>query len=134
MRDTLENLRKKLLEEPYLKKLGIVLKELKEGYASFEMKVTEDVMNIHGIAHGGAIFSLMDAAFEASSNSHGVPAVALSMNIMFHKAPKAGDTLVAESKEIDRKKRVAFYAIEARSSEGELIATCQALVYRKIDK
>lgn len=131
MKEHIEQLKKKIENELYLKKLGIRLRELDEGFASFEMVMEKDLENVHGGIHGGAIFSLIDAAFEASSNSHGVPAVALSMNIIFHKAPNFGDRLIATSREINRTRRLASYLIEAKDSEGRLIATCQAVVYRK---
>ncbi|MCX5842977.1 MAG: PaaI family thioesterase, partial [Deltaproteobacteria bacterium] len=59
---------KKVSEEPFAKLLNITLKDVKEGYAVCEMEYTEQMDNIYGSAHGGAIFSLIDEAFEISSN------------------------------------------------------------------
>jgi acyl-CoA thioesterase len=83
-----------------------------------------------GMAHGGAIFSLIDAAFEVASNSHGTMAVALSMNIHYHASPARGAALTAEAKEINITKRTASYDIQAIDDAGKLLASCQALVYR----
>ena len=128
--DDLQVLRRRAEEEPFATKMGIKVVGLGEGYALTEMPLEEDLKNIHGIVHGGAIFSLIDAAFELASNSHGVPAFALNMNITFHQPPKKGP-LRAEAKEISATKRIASYLIEARDARGALIASCQALVYRK---
>ncbi|RZN70144.1 MAG: hotdog fold thioesterase, partial [Candidatus Methanolliviera hydrocarbonicum] len=87
-----------------------------------------------GMAHGGAIFSLIDEAFETASNSHGTVAVALSMNITFIKPPSRGDLLFAEAKETSVSRRIGTYDITVKNDVGDLIATCQALVYRKKDK
>ncbi|RLA93552.1 MAG: thioesterase [Deltaproteobacteria bacterium] len=129
--DPLRDLKRRADREPFARKLGIRVLELKPGYALTEMELGEDLTNIHGMAHGGALFSLIDAAFELASNSHGVTAVALNINVTFHKAPKVPGTLRAEAREVSVSKRIGSYLIEARDSAGELIASCQALVYRK---
>jgi acyl-CoA thioesterase len=128
-----EAIRKRVAEEPYAKKMGLVLVEVDEGYALVEMKFTEDMENVFGMAHGGAIFSLIDEAFEVASNSHGTVAVALSMSVTYVSAPKKGDILLAEGKEVSRSNRVATYSIQVKTEGGDLIAICQALVYRKRD-
>jgi acyl-CoA thioesterase len=123
---------KKVSEEPFAKLLNITLKDVKEGYAVCEMEYTEQMDNIYGSAHGGAIFSLIDEAFEISSNSHGTIAVALNINVTYMKTPKKNTLLRAESKEINRTRRTASYEITVRDDHN-LIAVCQALVYRKDD-
>lgn len=131
MPDFLEELKDRASEEPYARKLGIKVLEVREGYALVEMPLTEDLRNIHGLVHGGAIFSAIDAAFEMASNSHGKIALALNMNITFHRPPRIPGVLRAEAREISLSRRIGSYLIEARDGEGDLIATCQALVYRK---
>jgi acyl-CoA thioesterase len=121
---------KKVDAEPYAKLLQIRLKDVNEGYALCEMEYTAEMDNIYGMAHGGAIFSLIDEAFEISSNSHDRIAVALNMNVTYMKPPKKNTTLVSESKELQRTRRTASYTITVSDPEG-LVAVCQALVYRK---
>ena len=117
-------------DEPFGKKMGIRLLEVDDGYARVEMYFTPDMENMFGMAHGGAIFSLMDAAFEVASNSHGTMAVALSMNINYLASPVAGAKLIAEAKEINKTRRTAAYGIRATDDREKLLATCQSLVYR----
>ncbi len=121
---------KKVAEEPFSKLLNIKLVDVREGYALCEMPYTGALDNIHGIAHGGAVFSLIDEAFEISSNSHGTVALALNMNMTYIKPAVKNSLLRAESKEVSRGRRTATYQITVEDSEG-LVATCQALVYRK---
>lgn len=119
--------------EPFAKKMGIRLLEVNDGYASVAMDFISDMNNMFGMAHGGAIFSLIDAAFEVASNSHGTIAVALSMNVNYLAAPAGGAKLTAEAREINKTRRTAAYDIRAMDDQGKLVATCQSLVYR-LDK
>ena len=121
---------RKVAEEPFSRLLDIRLVDVREGYALCEMLYSDSLDNIHGIAHGGAVFSLIDEAFEISSNSHGTVALALNMNMTYIKPAKKQSMLRAESKEVSRGRRTATYQITVEDSEG-LVATCQALVYRK---
>ncbi len=124
---------RKVEQEPYPGLLNIRLVDVKEGYALCEMTYTDAMDNIHGMAHGGAIFSLIDQAFEISSNSHGTMAMALNMNVTYTRAATKGTVLRAESTEMSRGKRTATYHITVTDDKG-LIAVCQALVYRKDDE
>jgi acyl-CoA thioesterase len=121
---------KEVDEEPFARLLNIRLKGVDEGYALCEMEYTAQMDNIHRTAHGGALFSLIDEAFEISSNSHEKIAVALNMNITYIKPPKKDTLLTAESKEVARTKKTATYYITV-SDKGGLIAICQALVIYK---
>jgi acyl-CoA thioesterase len=121
---------KKVSEEPFARLLNIRLKDVDEGYALCEMDYTGEMDNFYGSAHGGALFSLIDEAFEVSSNSHENVAVALNMNVTYMRPPKKNTTLTAESREINRTKRTASYTITVRD-ENSLIVLCQALVYVK---
>jgi len=124
---------RKVDEEPFARLLNIKLKEVDEGYALCEMEYTEQMDNIYRSAHGGALFSLIDEAFEISSNSHENIAVALNMNVTYMRPPRKNTILTAESKEINRTKKTASYYITVKDSEN-LVAVCQALVYVKSEE
>ena len=121
----------KISQDPFAQRMGIELQEVRPGCSRASMTLTPDMLNFHGIPHGGAIFSLADAAFAAASNSHGQTAVALSVTISFLAAAEAGLRLVAEAQELRKGHRSGFYQITVREETGDLIATCQAVVYRK---
>ena len=120
---------KQIEKEPFGKKFGLKLIDMQEGYAKVEMLFTADLENMFGMAHGGAIFSLIDAAFEIASNSHGTMAVALSMNINYLASPEKGTMLTAEAREISKTKKTAAYDIRATDDSEKLLASCQAMVY-----
>jgi acyl-CoA thioesterase len=117
--------------EPFAQKFGIKLLDLGEGYSRVEMRFTPDMENIFGLIHGGALFALIDEAFETASNSHGTVAVALNMNITYVSSPPLGSRLVAEAREFSQTQRTAGYDIKVLDERNNLIASCQALVYRK---
>jgi acyl-CoA thioesterase len=122
---------KKVQEEPFAQKFGIKLLDLDDGYSNVEMKFTQDMENFLGTAHGGTLFALMDEAFETASNSHGTIAVALNMNITYISPPASACTLIAEAREFSRTQRIAVYDIKLFDDQNHLIASCEALVYRK---
>jgi len=117
--------------EPFARALGMKLVELKLGYSAVEMMYNPSTMdNIYDRAHGGAIFGLIDEAFEAACQTHGTIAVALNVNVTYVSSPEAGKLLRAEAREVTRTKKTAGYDIKITEKGGQLIATCQALAYR----
>ncbi len=73
--------------------------------------VAEDHLNFHGTPHGGAVYSLADAAFAAASNSHGDAAFALETNISYLAAAEVGETLRAVARETHLGGRTAEYEV-----------------------
>ncbi len=122
---------RKVEKEPFAQKFGIKLLDLDDGYSKVEMKFTPDMENIFGFIHGGALFALIDVAFETASNSHGTVAVALTMSITYVSSPPPNSTLVAEAREFSQTRKTAAYDIKLFDDRSSLIASCQALVYRK---
>ena len=121
-------------KEPYAQKLGMNLILLELGHAIVEMTPSEGLENIFGMAHGGAIFSLIDEAFQVSCNAHGTVAVALNMTVTYHLPPDKNRTLRAESKEIHRSTKTGTYEIKVTDDKDRLIASCMALAYRKSER
>ena len=134
MEDVLEGITKRVNEEPFARHVGMTLKDIGPGHSVVEMILRPEMENILGMAHGGAIFSLIDEAFETASNSHGTIAVALNMNITYISSPPMGSLLRAEAREISLTRRTASYLINVTDTQDQLVATCQALVYRKDEK
>jgi acyl-CoA thioesterase len=118
-------------QDPYADLLGMELLEVRPGYSLMSMVVREDMVNFHGIPHGGAIFSLADSAFAAASNSHGQTSVALNIEISYVRMVVPGTKLIAEATEEYLGKRTALYHITVSTDEGDLVASCHGVVYRK---
>ena len=117
--------------EPFAKALKVNLIELELGHSVVEMQFDPATMNnIYERAHGGALFALIDEAFETASQTAGTIAVALNVNVTYVSSPQAGVTLRAEAKRISQTKKTASYDIRVSDAQGNLIATCSALAYR----
>jgi acyl-CoA thioesterase len=129
-----EVMQRQVEREPFATQLGLKLIDLAEGYAVVEMECTEDMENIFQMTHGGAIFTLIDEAFEVACNSHGTVAVALNVNITYHRAPSPKSTLRAEAREVAKTRKTGNYHITVKDEADHLIASCQALAYRKAEK
>ncbi len=127
----LTSISRRVENEAYARKLGIRLVELNPGHAIVEMDSSDDDININGMIHGGAIFSLIDEAFQVSSNSHGRVAVALNVTVTYHQPPAKNSRLRAESKETHRSQKTGTYDIRVTDEKDNLIASCLALAYRK---
>ena len=122
---------KQIEKEPFAQKFGFRLLSLGEGHSKVEMNFTPDMENMFGSAHGGALFALIDEAFETAANSHGTMAVALNLNITYVSSPTQGIKLIAEAREFSRTNKTANYDIKVSDERGTLIASCQVFVYRK---
>lgn len=129
-----QQLVRKFRQDPYAELLGIELLELKPGYSLLSMIVREDMVNFHGIPHGGAIFSLADAAFGAASNSHGRMAVALNIEISYLRTVVPGTKLIGEATEEHLGQRTALYHITVSTEKGDLVASCHGVVYRRKER
>ena len=81
--------------EPFAEKFGLKLVDLEEGYSKVTMIFTPDMENIFGMAHGGAVFALIDEAFQTACNAYGTIALALNMNITYIASPAPGNQLTA---------------------------------------
>ena len=117
-------------QEPFARALNMELVTLEHGYSTVEMTYDPAAMNnIYARAHGGAIFSLIDEAFETASQTHGTIAVALNVNVNYIASPQPGARLRAEAREVSRTKKTATYDIKVTEKDGGVIATCHALAF-----
>ena len=117
--------------EPFARALKMELVELGDGHSVVKMLNDPDKMNnIYDRTHGGALFGLIDEAFETAAQTGGTIAVALNVNITYVASPLPGVVLEAEARQISQTKKTAGYEIKVTDQYGSLIATCQALAYR----
>lgn len=122
---------KAVRHEPFANTLGIALVDLDKGYSVVEIIYTPEKMNnLFGRAHGGAIFALIDEAFQTACQTHGTIAVALNVNVTYFSSPSDKTRLRAIAREINKTRKTASYDIKVIDQEDRLIAACQALAYR----
>ena len=101
---------------------GIVIEEARAGYARLSMLLRADMLNGHGIAHGGMIFALADTAFAYVCNGANAKSVAAQAGIVFLGSAAEGETLIAEAEEAAREGRGGVTRVAVRTSDGRAVA------------
>lgn len=92
------------------------------GTARISMRVRADMLNAHGICHGGHIFLLADSAMAYASNSYGVSTVAQNCTIAFLSPARPDDVLTAQAHEVRIAGRTGIYDVSVATQKGEIIA------------
>ena len=128
VREAIENAVKR---ETFAQALNMKLVALEDGYSVVEMIYTpENMNNMYDRAHGGALFGLIDEAFETAGQTKGTNAVALNVNITYVNSPKPGSRLRAEANRVSETQKTASFDIKITDQDGNIITTCQALAYQ----
>ena len=102
--------------------LGIEVLEVRPGFARLCMRIREDMVNGHKIAHGGMIFTLSDTAFAFACSSHNKRAVAAACSIEFLRATQVGELLTATATEQTMSGRHGIYDVRVTNQDGDLVA------------
>ena len=100
---------------------GIGLLGYGDGWARTQLTVRDDMVNGHGVCHGGVIFSLADTAFACACNSWGPVTVAAGADIVFVAPGRDGDLLTAEARMRARYGRNGIYDVTVTRGD-QLIA------------
>ena len=103
-------------------RLGMRIEHIAPGEATLSMTVTEDMLNGHGIAHGGFIFTLADTAFAFACNAYNQRTVAHQASITYLAPGRTGDRLTATAREVYRAGRTGIYDIHVTNDRGEPVA------------
>lgn len=101
------------------------VEEASESLSRVSAVVKEDFLQLHDLAHGGFIFSLLDVAFALTVNAR-VDAVAVQWSISQFRSAKLGDTVVAECRPLHSGRRLMVVELVALGAEGKVLAKGQA--------
>jgi len=102
--------------------LGITIDEVGPGAARARMTVRADMLNGHGICHGGYVFTLADTAFAFACNTYDDVTVAAGADVTFLSPVTAGTTLTATATERTRRGRSGLYDVTVVAGDGEVVA------------
>lgn len=102
--------------------VGIVIDEVREGYARLSMTIQATMLNGHAICHGGFIFTLADTAFAYACNSRNKATVAQTCKIEFKKPGKENDRLTAVAEHESQDGRYGQYKVTVQSQDETVIA------------
>lgn len=107
--------------------LGIRILRAENGEAELRMAMQEQMLNLHGRMHGGALYSLIDTALgQASHSLFGGEAgsMTLECKVNYIRGVEAGE-VVCQARVLNAGRKV--HVLEARVEQGDkLIATAQA--------
>ncbi|HXC93378.1 MAG TPA: PaaI family thioesterase [Geobacteraceae bacterium] len=120
----------------FRKLIGLVTKELHEGYAVMELTVSPEHLNSHGSLHGGIAATMIDhaggiAGCFCERTGKRRKAVTLSLTTSFL-APVSGGILTATSRKRPGGRRIYVSTTEIADETGRLIAVGEA-TYRYVD-
>lgn len=98
--------------------LGMRIVDVGPGTATLQMTVREDMVNGHGIGHGGFTFTLADSAFAFACNSYNRSTVAQHCEVTFLAPTRLGDVLTATAVERSREGRDGVYDVVVGNGDG----------------
>jgi acyl-CoA thioesterase len=109
-------------EDKASRAMGMQIEKVGPGFAILSMSVGVDMVNGHGLCHGGYIFSLADSALAFACNSHNQRHVAQHCQIAYLAPGRLGMRLLAEAQERYWGERSGIYDVTVRTEGGETIA------------
>ena len=102
--------------------LGITLVDIHPGHARMQMTVRSDMLNGHGMCHGGFIFTFADSSFAFACNSYNVQTVAAGCSIEFLAPAFEGEVLTASAMEQSKSGKTGIYDVVVSNADGKKIA------------
>jgi uncharacterized protein (TIGR00369 family) len=133
MQKHLEIVKRQFDRDSYAKSLGIVLDKLTDDAIQMHMELREDMLNLFKRPHGGAIYSLADAAFSVLGNNKNNLSFALDCSITYHESPAPEGTLIVEGETLSTSRRTAVFLFKVYTEKGgtrTLVATMKSVSYR----
>jgi len=107
--------------------LGMQIIAIGPGTATLTMSVRPDMLNGHGICHGGYIFTLADSAFAFACNTYNALTVAQSNQITYLSPGQAGETLTATATETACQGRSGTYDVTVAGADNRKVALFRGL-------
>lgn len=111
-----------LNSSPFYKLLGMEILEIKENYSKLRIPWKNDLLQLQGVAHGGVLASIADAAvaialFSLVDLNTIISTIELKVNYL---APIKSGEIVAEGRIVHKGSRIALGEVDVRN-EGRLV-------------
>ncbi|MBR4544575.1 MAG: PaaI family thioesterase [Oscillibacter sp.] len=104
-------------------RIGIVLEELREGYALARKTVEVDDTNPLGYAQGGVYFTLADSTAGSAAHTYGHKVVTLDASYHYYHAAVPGDILTAVATELHHGKTTAAFEVKITDQRDTLLGS-----------
>ena len=109
--------RSMLAADRSLEGLGIQVLRASEGRATAVLRVTPEMANGHGIAHGGLVFALADTAFAMAANTFGAGIATAEASISYISPARISEELVASAEVTFHEGRRMIVDVVVRAGE-----------------
>lgn len=106
---------------PFVREIGIELVSMDDKEVRTRLELRPELMNSHGIGHGGVVYALADHTFAFATNIR-QDATGQSANISYFR-PATGKYLEAVSSLINESKSLAIFRVDVFNDAGKLIAS-----------
>lgn len=116
--------------DPFREHVGVDLVDASPESATARMMLADEHLNLHGTPHGGALYTLADAAFAAASNAGPAAAVALETSMSYLETRDVGETLTATATRVHDSARTALYEVDVTGEDDALLAEFRGRVYK----
>jgi len=123
--ETLERIERAMAQVPYAQLLGIQVERLSPGEAKLSLPIRHELMQNHGVVHGGAIASIIDSATAFAiltllEPDERVTTVDLTVNYL---RPATKGNLFATARVVRQGRRLIALSAEATDDNETLLAT-----------
>ena len=118
---------KKFDTSPFAVANGIKITKVSKDEVKLSMEMLPGHYNTNGVAHGGAVFAIIDQVFAIASNLF-EPAVGQNTFVTYHR-PAVGKSLEAVSKNISDTRSLSVFEIKVYSA-GKHIATGMCTAFK----
>ena len=107
---------------PFVLHNGVEVEDVFPDRSILRLPIRRESMNLHGLVHGGALFTLADNAAGCAASTDGRTYVTQSSDIHFLRAVSEGVAL-AEARVRHRGKSTVLVDVNITDGDGKLLAT-----------
>ena len=127
--EIIAKIKEKLHNSSFNVKCGLEIEKVECGKMTLAMKVADDMTNPYGMAHGGALATLMDTCVGVTCLTLGKNVVTLNMTTNYLKSAPQGCTVRATSNIIHNGRTTVVGEVTVVDDAGNLIAKASATFF-----
>jgi uncharacterized protein (TIGR00369 family) len=128
-------IRERFKRNNFIRLLGIELDSVERGRARLSLEVKDELLQLQGVLHGGAMAALIDTAVAIAISSASEPEArftTVEMKINYLEPVRRG-RVIADARLIRNGRRIAVAECDAYDSNGQLVAK-GLLTYIKLNR
>ena len=124
MDNMLRFVNEKVQDIPFLKTLGVSVRDIAEKHAEMTVTIDDRHLNYMGTVHGGLISALVDTVcfFPKPLIPSGLKLTTVDLNVSYVRPALKGDTLVARSELLHLGRRTARLSVKVTDQDHGLVA------------